>query len=111
VLRLPTKIHRTGKHSRPDTENINKQLNIMIAIQANHTLNTGHKYGTIIDTKDIIRTHRKGKHLYALEKYHIYKISNSNFQMNDSNIDTYNRIFRAVWEMNRVSSIYALHPI
>jgi hypothetical protein len=32
-------------------------------------LNTGHRYGTIINTMDIIRTHRK--HLNQLEKYHI----------------------------------------
>jgi hypothetical protein len=28
-----------------------------------HILNIGHKHGTITDTMDIIRTHRKEKHL------------------------------------------------
>jgi HD-like signal output (HDOD) protein len=42
---------------------------------SNHILNTGHKYRTITDTINIIRTHRKGKHFNTLEKYHIYKIS------------------------------------
>jgi hypothetical protein len=28
---------------------------------SNHILNTGHKYGTIADTMDIIKTHRKGE--------------------------------------------------
>jgi hypothetical protein len=42
---------------------------------SNHILNTGHKYGTITDTMDIVRTHRKGKHLNTLEKYHTYKMS------------------------------------
>jgi hypothetical protein len=41
---------------------------------------------------DIIRTYRKGKHLNALEKYHLYKISKNNLQMNDTNIDTHNPI-------------------
>jgi hypothetical protein len=33
-------------------------------------LNTGHTYGTITDTMDVIRTGRKGRHLNTLEKYH-----------------------------------------
>jgi hypothetical protein len=32
---------------------------------------------------DIIRTQRKGKHLYTLVKYHIHKISKDNLPMND----------------------------
>jgi hypothetical protein len=50
---------------------------------SNHILNAGHKYGTIIDTMDIIRTRRKGKHLNTLEKYHTYKISKNNLKMID----------------------------
>jgi hypothetical protein len=50
---------------------------------------------------DIIRTHKKGKHLNTLEKYHIYnKISKNNLHMNDTNIDTHNPIFRTLQEMN-----------
>jgi hypothetical protein len=67
---------------------------------SNHILNTGHKYGTITDTMDIIRTHRKGKHLNTLEKYYIYKVNRDNFQMNDTNTDTHNPIFKALHETN-----------
>jgi hypothetical protein len=33
---------------------------------SNHILNAGHNYGTITNTTDIIRTHRKGKHVNTL---------------------------------------------
>jgi hypothetical protein len=42
---------------------------------ANHILNTGHTYGTITNTMEIMETERKGKHLNTLERYHIYKAS------------------------------------
>jgi hypothetical protein len=57
---------------------------------SNHILNTGHTYGTITDTMDVIRTGRKGKHLNTLEKYYIYKISKNNVHMNDTHIKAYN---------------------
>jgi hypothetical protein len=40
---------------------------------ANHILNTGHAYGPITDTMEIITTGKKGKHLNTLETYYIYK--------------------------------------
>jgi hypothetical protein len=70
------------------------------SVYSNRILNTGHKYRTIADTMDIIKTHRKGKHLNTLEKYHIYKISKDNLQMNDPNTDTCNPIFKALQETN-----------
>jgi hypothetical protein len=42
---------------------------------SNHILNTGHTYGMITDTMDIITAGRKGKYLNTLERYHIYEIS------------------------------------
>jgi hypothetical protein len=41
---------------------------------SNHIMNTGHAYGTIADTTEII-TGRKEKYLNTLERYHIHKIS------------------------------------
>jgi hypothetical protein len=38
---------------------------------SNHILNTGHKYGTMADTMNIIRTHRKGKCLNTGKISHI----------------------------------------
>jgi hypothetical protein len=67
---------------------------------SSHILNTGHTYGIIKDTVDIVRTHKKGKHLNTLEKYHIYIISKNNLHMNDTNIDTHNVVFKTLQEMN-----------
>jgi hypothetical protein len=39
---------------------------------SSYILNMGQTYGTITDTMDIVRTHKKGKHLNTLEKYPIY---------------------------------------
>jgi hypothetical protein len=63
-------------------------------------LNTGHIYGAVTDTMDIIRTHKKGRKLNILEKYHIYKISKNRLHVNDTNIDTHNPIFRILQEIN-----------
>jgi hypothetical protein len=71
---------------------------------SSHILNTGHTYGTITDTMEII-TRRKGKHLNALEKYHIYKVSKKNLHMNDTNIDTYNPILE---ELHKIT-LYPPH--
>jgi hypothetical protein len=101
--RLPTKIHRTNGQNFPHRYKEHIQAirnNNSNSGYSNVILNTGHKYGTITDTMDIIRTHRKGKHLNTLEKYHIYKISRENIQMNDTNTDTHNPIFQALHETN-----------
>jgi hypothetical protein len=66
----------------------------------NHILNTGHAYGTVTDTMDIITTGRKSKHLNTLERYHIYKTSRKNLHMNDIYIDTHNPIFGVLQEMD-----------
>jgi hypothetical protein len=39
---------------------------------SNHILNTGHKYNTIADTVDILRTGKKGKHLNTSERHHMH---------------------------------------
>jgi hypothetical protein len=60
---------------------------------SSHILNTGHIYGTIYDTTDVITTGRKGKHLNNLERYHIYRISKDNLHINDTYNDTQYPIF------------------
>jgi hypothetical protein len=67
---------------------------------SNHILNMGHAYSTVTDTMDVIRTGRKDRHLYILEKYHIYKISMNNLHINDTHIETNNPIFQTVHELN-----------
>jgi hypothetical protein len=59
----------------------------------------GHTYGTITDAMDIIRTGRKGRHLNALEKYHIYRISRNDLHMNNTCIEAHNSIFQTVHEL------------
>jgi hypothetical protein len=55
---------------------------------SNYILNTGHTYGTVADTMNIIKMERKSRHLNTSGKYCIYKISRSKLHMNDSHIDT-----------------------
>jgi hypothetical protein len=42
------------------------------SIFSNHILNTGHTYGTLMDTMDITMIGKKGKYVNNLEKYCIY---------------------------------------
>jgi hypothetical protein len=101
MLRLPTKIHRTDRQTYRQAFDARYKEHIQ-AIRnkinnsgySNCILNMRHKYGIITDTVDIIRTHRKGKHLNTLEKYHIYKVNKNNLQMNDTNVDTHYPVFR-----------------
>jgi hypothetical protein len=60
---------------------------------SNHILNTGHTYGTVQDTMEIITLGKEGKYLNALARYHIYKVSRDNLSMNNTHIDTYKPIF------------------
>jgi hypothetical protein len=66
---------------------------------SNHILNTGHTYGTINYTMDVIINGRKGRHLNTLEKYHIYKISKTNIQLNDTYSETQNPIIQEIYEI------------
>jgi hypothetical protein len=68
---------------------------------SNHILNTGHAYGTIADTMDIIRMGRKGRHLKGLGKHHIYKIGRNNLHVNDTHIDKHNPKFQTLHEFRR----------
>jgi hypothetical protein len=44
----------------------------------------------------IIKQRETCKHLKTLEKYHIHKISKNKLYMNQTYIDTYNRIFETL---------------
>jgi hypothetical protein len=60
---------------------------------SSYTLNTGHTYGTIKDTMEIITMGRKGQYLNTLEKHHICKVSRESLHMNDTSTDALNLIF------------------
>jgi hypothetical protein len=66
---------------------------------SNHILNTGHTYGIIADTMDVITMGRKGKCSNTLERYHVYKLSKDNVHMNDTYIDTHNPISETFHEL------------
>jgi hypothetical protein len=65
---------------------------------AKHILNSGHSYGSIEDTLDIIKIETKGKHLDTLEKFHIFCLVKQNKHLNDSNIETHNPIFNVIYK-------------
>jgi hypothetical protein len=59
-----------GEHSVPETKNTCKLSDTAVCNSkySNHVLNTGHTYGTISHTMEIIKMEKKGKHLNSLEK-------------------------------------------
>jgi hypothetical protein len=67
---------------------------------SNHILNTGHAYGNITDTMDIIKTEKKEKHMTTLERYNIYKISKNKLHMKNTYISTHNPIFEVLQEID-----------
>jgi hypothetical protein len=67
---------------------------------SNHILRTGHAYGSLTDTMEIVEVEEKGKHLNKLEKCHKHRLSRNRLHMNDAHTDTYNPIFEALQELD-----------
>jgi hypothetical protein len=63
---------------------------------ANHILNTGHTYGTLEDTLQVVSIQNKGPHLNTLEIFHIYKEQKTGTILNDNHVDLYNPLFELV---------------
>jgi hypothetical protein len=63
---------------------------------AQHILETGHTYGTIEDTLNILHFEKKGPLINTLKQFHIHKLSKDNLQLNDTYTDTYNPIFNLI---------------
>jgi hypothetical protein len=61
-----------------------------------HILDTQHAYGTIEDTLDILHIEKKGPLKNTLERFHIYKLSQENMQLNDTYTDIHNPIFNLI---------------
>jgi hypothetical protein len=67
------------------------------SVYSNHIINTGHAYRNTTDTMKVIKIEKKKeKHINTLEKYHIYKMSKDELNMNDTYIDAYNPIFKVM---------------
>jgi hypothetical protein len=48
----------------------------------------------------IVKTHKKGKHMNTLEKYHMDKLYRNNLHMNDSAIKPNNPIYKILYEID-----------
>jgi hypothetical protein len=69
------------------------QYNMENSTYAQHIINTGHTYGSIQNTMEILHTTQKGKYMNCLEKFHIYCSYKNKRQMNEILFDTRNPIF------------------
>jgi hypothetical protein len=85
---------QTGEHFTLDIKNIQAitcRSNNDNSGYSNHILNTGHTYGTITDTVDVM-IWRKKENFEHIRKIP-YKISKDRLHINNTYIDTYNPIF------------------
>jgi hypothetical protein len=63
---------------------------------ARHLPDHNHPFGTIQNTMQILRHHRKGPHLNTLERFYIYAEYTSNNHLNDDHTIFPNRIFETL---------------
>jgi hypothetical protein len=75
---------------------------------AQHLLETGHSTGPIDSIMEIIHPTNKGRQMDTIEKFHIYKITYDNIQINDKNTSKPNAMFdtiireeASIWPANR----------
>jgi hypothetical protein len=61
-----------------------------------HILNTGHSYGPIDDTMEIVTILKKGKHSNTMEKYHIFCVKKCDRHLNNIHINNQNPIFNSI---------------
>jgi hypothetical protein len=85
-----------GQTGRPFNIRYKENIRDSNSGYSNHILNTGHSYGNITDTMEIIKIETKGKGLNALKRYHIYKISKEGIHTNDMHNETYKRLRRKI---------------
>jgi hypothetical protein len=64
-------------------------------------LQTGHSYGTIEDSMDILRVNKKGRFLIILERFHIY----ANIRTNMQSKCTYRDAHKSIFETSLLFSI------
>jgi hypothetical protein len=90
---LPVKIHRAKGQTFYTTYKEHIQAiksNNGNSGYLNNILSTGHTYGSITNTMNIIKREKIRKLPSTLENYHIYKISGSRLHINDTHTDVYN---------------------
>jgi hypothetical protein len=65
---------------------------------SHHILNTGHSYGSLENSLEILNIQGKGSYLNTLERFHIYRTKQTGYLLNDIHADTYNPIFELLIE-------------
>jgi hypothetical protein len=80
---------RYNEHIQAIHYNINSKY-------AQHILDTGHAYGTIDNTLNILQFEKKIKKMNSLEQFYIYKLTREQLQLNDTHTNSYNPIFDLV---------------
>jgi hypothetical protein len=100
-LECPLKyITQTGKifHTRYKEHTQEIKNNNSNSVYSNRILNTGHTYGTITVTMDIMKLERKGKDLNTFREVPYIYITRSKdgSRVYDTCIDTYNPIFETL---------------
>jgi hypothetical protein len=63
---------------------------------SHHILGTGHIYGNIEKTMEILNLHEKGNCLNTLDKFHIYKANKDNKLLKENYTDIFNPIFELI---------------
>jgi hypothetical protein len=72
------------------------RLNNANSKYSQHILDTQHAYGPITDIMEVLQFEKKGQLINPWERFHIYKLSRDNLQMNDMYTDIHNPIFKLV---------------
>jgi hypothetical protein len=60
---------------------------------AQHLLENSHSIGPIDNIMEVLHHTKKGKSMDTLERFHIYKVTRENIQINDKNMSKPNVIF------------------
>jgi hypothetical protein len=65
---------------------------------SSNILNTGHTYGNLQNTMEIVQIAKRGRCLNSLEKYRIYCIYQENEQINETLTDNTNPILNVTYK-------------
>jgi hypothetical protein len=65
---------------------------------AQHILDTGHAYGTLENTFNVLHFLNKGPQMNSLERFYIYRLRRDNLNLNDTYTDISNPIYNLVTE-------------
>jgi hypothetical protein len=61
-----------------------------------HILDTGHAFGNMDDSMEVVKIQHKGSHLNKLENFYIYKLFQQGIQLNNNCPNLQNPIFKQI---------------